>query len=63
VLRTIHKLALPDRFLRATSDDAPETASERKFLTGSASVSGSDGLTVVTDPIAARSSPERRLKG
>ena len=31
-LRTIHKLALPDRFLIATSDDAPETASERKFL-------------------------------
>ncbi|MCV7057124.1 fatty acid desaturase family protein [Mycolicibacterium gilvum] len=31
-LRTIHKLAFPDRFLRATSDDAPETASERKFL-------------------------------
>ncbi|MDY6997113.1 MAG: fatty acid desaturase [Actinomycetota bacterium] len=30
VLRTIHKLALPDRFLIATSDDAPETASERK---------------------------------
>ena len=30
-LRTIHKLALPDGFLRATSDDAPETASERKF--------------------------------
>ncbi len=26
--RTILKLALPDRFLRATSDDAPETASE-----------------------------------
>ena len=34
VLRTIHKLALPDRFLTATSDDAPETASERKFWTG-----------------------------
>ena len=34
VLRTIHKLALPDRFLVATSDDAPETASERKFLSG-----------------------------
>lgn len=32
-LRTIHKLALPDRFLRATPDDAPETASERKFGT------------------------------
>ncbi|MDV6285170.1 fatty acid desaturase [Rhodococcus jostii] len=30
-LRTIHKLALPNRFLRATSDDAPETASEVKF--------------------------------
>ncbi|MEG8183952.1 fatty acid desaturase [Nocardia terpenica] len=30
-LRTIHKLALPDRFLTATPDDAPETASERKF--------------------------------
>ena len=30
-LRTIHKLALPDRFLTATSDDAPETASERMF--------------------------------
>ncbi|MBX7432583.1 fatty acid desaturase [Mycobacterium sp. Y57] len=29
-LRTIHKLALPDSFLTATSDDAPETASERK---------------------------------
>jgi NADPH-dependent stearoyl-CoA 9-desaturase len=30
-LRTIHKLALPDRLLTATSDDAPETASERMF--------------------------------
>ncbi len=30
-LRTIHKLALPDRFLSATADDAPETSSERKF--------------------------------
>jgi len=28
-LRTIWKLSLPDRFLRATSDAAPETASER----------------------------------
>ena len=33
-LRTIHKLALPNRFLVATCDDAPETASERKFCTG-----------------------------
>ena len=29
--RTINKLALPNRFLTATSDDAPETASERRF--------------------------------
>jgi NADPH-dependent stearoyl-CoA 9-desaturase len=32
--RTILKLALPNRFLTATSDDAPETASERKFVNG-----------------------------
>lgn len=30
-VRTICKLALPDRFLSANSDDAPETASEDKF--------------------------------
>ncbi|MFT4043609.1 MAG: fatty acid desaturase [Gordonia sp. (in: high G+C Gram-positive bacteria)] len=30
-LRTINKLALPDSFLRDTSDDAPETASEHRF--------------------------------
>ena len=30
-VRTICKLALPDRFLTATSDDAPETASEHRF--------------------------------
>jgi fatty acid desaturase len=35
-LRTIHKLAVPDRFLTATSDDAPETASERKFSASTA---------------------------
>jgi NADPH-dependent stearoyl-CoA 9-desaturase len=32
-LRTIHKLALPNGFLVATCDDAPETASEQKFCT------------------------------
>jgi fatty acid desaturase len=37
-LRTIHKLALPDGFLVATSDDAPETASERKFSAAATSV-------------------------
>jgi fatty acid desaturase len=30
-VRTICKLSLPDRFLTATTDDAPETASEAKF--------------------------------
>ena len=30
-LRTIFKLALPNRFLTATSDDAPEAGSENKF--------------------------------
>jgi NADPH-dependent stearoyl-CoA 9-desaturase len=30
-VRTICKLALPDRFLYASCDDAPETASERRF--------------------------------
>ncbi|WP_067990163.1 fatty acid desaturase family protein [Nocardia pseudobrasiliensis] len=29
--RTIHKLALPDRFLWRTADNAPETSSERMF--------------------------------
>jgi fatty acid desaturase len=30
-LRTIFKLALPDRLLRASADDAPETASNNRF--------------------------------
>lgn len=29
--RTVAKLSLPNRFLRATADDAPETRSERMF--------------------------------
>ncbi|AGB21210.1 fatty acid desaturase [Mycobacterium sp. JS623] len=45
-LRTIHKLALPDKFLRATSDDAPETASERKFTTGAEPASRPGGSTI-----------------
>jgi fatty acid desaturase len=32
-VRTICKLSLPDRYLTATSDDAPETASEARFRT------------------------------
>lgn len=31
-LRTVFKLALPNRFLRRSSHDAPETSSERKFF-------------------------------
>ena len=41
-LRTIHKLAFPDRFLSATADDAPETASELKFRTPLTAPSGGD---------------------
>ena len=42
-LRTIHKLALPDGFLQATCDDAPETASERKFSAGATPATRSGG--------------------
>ncbi|OZD66984.1 acyl-CoA desaturase [Rhodococcus sp. 05-340-1] len=33
-LRTIHKLSLPDSWLHATSDNAPETSSERRWRVG-----------------------------
>ena len=46
-LRTIHKLALPDDFLTATSDDAPETASERKFSAGATSVARFGGGPII----------------
>ncbi|MEU4311023.1 acyl-CoA desaturase [Nocardia sp. NPDC024068] len=48
--RTIWKLALPDRFLSRTSDDATETRSERKFLTISAHGS-SRSTWQPTDPV------------
>ena len=35
-MRTIHKLALPDRFLAATADDARDMASEQTFRTDTA---------------------------
>ena len=41
--RTISKLALPDRFLAATSDDAPETASENKFRNVDAPYTSDEG--------------------
>ena len=37
-LRTIFKLSLPDQLLRRTSDDAPETSSERRFQSSGSSV-------------------------
>ncbi|MGZ8176668.1 fatty acid desaturase family protein [Williamsia sp. SKLECPSW1] len=46
-LRTIMKLSLPDRFLRATADDAPETASERRWA---------------SLPAGAKSDPARRTR-
>jgi fatty acid desaturase len=45
-LRTIHKLALPDGFLVASCDDAPETASERKFSSAAVSVARLGGPIV-----------------
>jgi NADPH-dependent stearoyl-CoA 9-desaturase len=39
-LRTVHKLSLPDSLLVATSDDAPETASERRFATAAVPAPG-----------------------
>jgi NADPH-dependent stearoyl-CoA 9-desaturase len=41
--RTISKLALPDRFLTATSDDAPETASENKLRNVDAPYTSGEG--------------------
>ncbi|SNY80574.1 Fatty acid desaturase [Nocardia amikacinitolerans] len=50
--RTIHKLALPDRFLKRTADDAPETSSERKFagITLPNTERWADNNSVLTDP-------------
>lgn len=43
--RTIAKLSLPDRFLRDTADNAPETRSERMFDQLSPGYSGTDPQT------------------
>ncbi|WP_409436558.1 fatty acid desaturase family protein [Mycobacterium sp. SMC-14] len=40
--RTIAKLSLPDRYLRETADDAPETRSERMFAVLATDVVGTD---------------------
>jgi fatty acid desaturase len=47
--RTIHKLALPDRYLRRTADDAPETSSERKFAGLSLHWPGTPGAVPVSE--------------
>ncbi len=57
-LRTIHKLALPDRFLTATSDDAPETASERKFSASTAAISA--GVAPLVRRLGLRTALQRR---
>jgi linoleoyl-CoA desaturase len=43
--RTIAKLSLPDRYLRSTADDAPETRSERMFTELPPGVIGTDLVT------------------
>ncbi|WP_328396344.1 fatty acid desaturase family protein [Nocardia sp. NBC_00416] len=48
--RTVCTLALPDRFLRRTSDDAAETRSERKFL-GISRASNGRSIWQSADPI------------
>jgi len=43
--RTIAKLSLPDRYLRDTADDAPETRSERMFAELPRDSTGTDLVT------------------
>ena len=43
--RTIAKLSLPDRYLRDTADDAPETRSERMFTELEPGFAGTDPAT------------------
>ena len=49
-VRTICKLALPDPFMSATSDDAPETASENKFR----DVNQRPGSSFISDDLGRR---------
>jgi hypothetical protein len=62
-LRTIHKLALPDNLLRATADDAPETASERMFDADAASTTGSgDAPSGLGTALRARARRRKRVR-
>jgi fatty acid desaturase len=68
-VRTICKLALPDRLLLATSDEAPETASENRFrnvakpshLSGVGNDVRRHGLVTATLPRSNRRQPRERL--
>ena len=42
--RTIAKLSLPDKYLRDTTDDAPETRSERMFAELEPRFAGDDSV-------------------
>ena len=67
-VRTICKLALPDRLLFATSDEAPETASENRFrnvakpshLSGVGNDVRRHGLATATLPPSNRRQPRER---
>ncbi|MGW5522964.1 fatty acid desaturase family protein [Gordonia sp. NPDC003950] len=49
--RTIAKLSLPNKYLKATADDAPETASERRFKQD---LPAGARLASTTDPMTGR---------
>jgi fatty acid desaturase len=51
--RTMLRLALPDRYLDGTPDDATETRSERKFI-GISLIEGGRSSWQVTDPITGK---------
>jgi NADPH-dependent stearoyl-CoA 9-desaturase len=62
-LRTIHKLALPDSLLRATADDAPETASERMFDADTRSaVRSGDATSGLGTALRARARRRKRVR-
>ncbi|MFC9764204.1 fatty acid desaturase family protein [Rhodococcus jostii] len=61
-LRTIHKLALPDQFLRATADDAPETASELKFRIAGAPVGAAPASSIGLRTALRALPPNRRTR-
>lgn len=57
--RTVLKLSAPNRLLTATSDDAPETASERRFSGGTRPVAG-QGLRTALRELRDRRPPPYR---